>query len=331
MASDSSQLLYLCPICSEPFRDERSCRNHIKASNSDGHGGVNGFTMDRPLDVREPSIEEVPADEWLEEVEEWVRLEAGEKTQVPYGEVAERTDLPKSYVVWALRHELDRTPVKKDGTRDTRTATSWEDLTDKQQHTLLAWAYFPDLSHEEISDLRFSGHGTQNSVSRTIREHGWMLGHPEIETPVEPTSSSDADGSVSMEGDLDDLMDSLERTVPGEEEGEMTEFEKGYEEAVNPGLELGDLDGSAGAGSSTDDPGGEPGEEAASGPDSAASEAHALSGAVHHNGTAVLESELAFEALAAFIETGRYEEARSVFDRATGDSPLDVRWEANDE
>lgn len=328
MPSDSSQLLYVCPICDRPFRSEDECREHITASKSDGHSGWNGHTMGRPLDIRRPDIETYDYDDWESKVRLEVESEYSKQAEVPYAPVAETLDLPEPFVAWYLKYQMDRKPVMEDGAGLHHMALRWDDLTDKQQHTLLAWAYYPELTHKEVAGLKFSGHAYQGTVSQTIRMYGWMLGHPELDTPIQPVEKSEQ-GEVTMTGGVDDMLESLksdeEEEEPEADEEPVPDIEEEMEQEAAELVE--EMEAEAEDEPDEEEP--ESGREPrGSQPESGAPEPGT---ATVSPGVTFLESDLAFEAISALIETGQHEEAREVFRRATGEEELDIRWEAGDE
>lgn len=210
MASDASNLLYLCPYCPQAFRVETDCRDHISELDDGGHNGVNGYDNDRTIEVRHPDIEEEPIEGWQDTVATALSESYEGEIEVPYEAIAEDHDLPQSFVAHELVYTHDREPVDGGGQRlKGKINLRWDQLTDKQQDTLLAWAYFPEKTHAELADMPLSGHDHQGSVSSTIRDHGWMLSHPDANAPISPREEPRHEGTETTEDDLGDLLDGI--------------------------------------------------------------------------------------------------------------------------
>lgn len=321
MAADSTARLYLCPICDAPFRGEDDCRHHITNSKNSGHSGVNGFKMDRPLDVRVPEIEEKPITEWRKAILQTADTLA-EDGEVDYGEVADHTETPKPFAARVLEHDSDLTPAPRRGFG--RVNMEWDDLNQNQKDTLLAWAFFPEHTHRELAEMALTGHEYQGTVSRTVRDYGWMFSHPEIDTPIAPTPEhGGSEGTITTEGEVEaamqhigdsDAHDAQDRTAAQNDEHPTDEYVcdncgKGFDNQMGLSVHEGrwcDADTDAATGEepeSTDttpepDPAPEPEPEPT---------------AVLDGGVAVLDEDTAFETIAALIETGRYDAAESVF------------------
>lgn len=304
--NDSSLALYRCPFCPLLSRDRDEVLDHIEETTEGAHAGMDRGTLDRPIPELFPTIKECPFGDWAEAIRDFARAsdEIEEGDTVNYRAVAETLGLPKSYISYHL-DKLGYEVTSGSGYR--KISASWDQLTDKQQHTLLAWAYFPEYTHDELAEMDYSGHETQSTISKTIREHGWMLSHPGIDTPVYPTEQKDDRGEVEFEGDTEEMLEDLERIVPGE-------AEEPDEEAME----------GAGAPSSTPEPRGERTKEADPEPEPGD---EGGSGMLY----ATLGKDMAYETMCSFIETGRYEEARMLFEQVAENQPVDLRWEGSDE
>ena len=212
MVTESSHTLYLCPVCSRAFREEQECRNHITTSKSDGHSGKNGHDLAGPLDIRYPQPRQFPVERWADVLDNYAEGE-----EVKYVQLADQLDIPAPFAGMKLG-ELGYDPVPHHGL--TRSAKSWDELTEKQQDTLLAWAYFPDLSHEQLADHPLSGHIDQSSVSTTIRRYGWVFSTSMFDTPFSVTEleqDAEVDHTVAVEGDttFEDMMETADLISTG--------------------------------------------------------------------------------------------------------------------
>lgn len=353
MATDTSQVVYGCPFCDVYFREENKCRSHISGSRSGGHSGKNGHDLDRPLDILQPEFESFDFDDWSAQVEVWAednKFEGSEEKVVVEGNLrAEGIDLPKPYVAFELER-LGYTPVDTRG-RKLPERSSWNDVPDKAQELLLVRAYHPDLSTRELFEQGLSPYASKGTTYNNIVRFGWVLSHPDTDTPIEPgtSSSGEENGSVKTEGGTEDMMSRFKSAVESSESDSTAETDQG--EGEEPG-EAADSppepQGSHGkdglppeSGEKTDQrpkrevessrrPDRDEKGTADDGSQSEPVPQDAAEAAILADGTtALLESDLAFEAIAALVKTGRYEEARTVFRRACGEA-YDVRWENDD-
>lgn len=232
MPADDSQVLWFCPICGKPKKSETLVKNHITNSRDEAHKGLKGTTIDREIEWRSPVFEDYPFDEWAEEVENAVEKAATEGGIIPqFSEVTELVEsAPNSYVLWWINQD----EYKFENKRGLHTIhTSWDDLKEEGQHAILAVAYFSDLSYSDLAETNYAGYTTEDSIGRANRDYGWMLSHPEIETPVEPVEYQMHEGKVKSEG-LDRDVDELVEEVNGEavEEPDEAETTPSIEEEV---------------------------------------------------------------------------------------------------
>jgi len=369
MPSDSSLTVYGCPFCRFHSRSEEECRDHITDSVENGHQGVNGHTMDQPLRILTPEVPDFPFGEWEEVMEDYAESVANSSNEVPVsrvkGTTEEHTELPYSYTLFELVRQ-GYTPVDTAGRpMERHVKDSWEDLTDKARDTLLAVVYYPDLDSYDLVEEGLSGYTSAGTTNNYKNRYLWMLAHPDVDTPVHPPDSfGSKESEVSIENSTEELLDSMERVVPGEDSAAEEAEGRIESESPEPDLDeefwswlrykvrasrraieglvmagydskeeldkasmaelrevpgVGDVTaeniklnlipgfgkgGGAEAPSSPPEPQGECAEEEA--PEEFAEPVF------------VLGEEMGFEALCAFIETERYEEARELYDMATG-------------
>lgn len=219
MASDSSQVVYSCPFCREYFLDEKDCRDHIRDTPSGGHSGKNGHTMDTPIEVLHPQVDEIDFGKWEERVAEWIEDAAylDGTVEVEGTLMHDETGLPKPYV----RFEAERqgyTVVDSQGRSAGDIVKSWDDLTDKYKETVLAAAYYPDYTYAELVEEGLSGYNSQGTTSNAVRLYSWMFAHPDVETPIEPTEGEPEEGTVTTNGDVDTMLEGLEGSESEEPE-----------------------------------------------------------------------------------------------------------------
>lgn len=214
MPSDTSQILWFCPLCGKPFKKESLAKNHITNSRQEPHFGKNGETYE--IEWREPQFEEFPFEEWKQEVAEAAEEHAADG-QVNVKQVEEAVDkkIPHSYIIFSL-DRMDYS-IEPHQAKDLA-SISWEDLTDTQQHAILAKVYFTELTLNELAETNYAGYAHQSSISKATTKYGWMLSHPDVDTPVQPIEYIQHEGEVQTNG-VDEAVQEIDR-IGAEEERE---------------------------------------------------------------------------------------------------------------
>jgi hypothetical protein len=185
MATDTSKLIYVCPVCEKFARSMGPVLSHVQDSEDEEHRRLRkrNDELEPLIEFRSPSFDaDINVERWMEEFVEAHEAiaDAGEDWEVSALSSRLSNDIPSSFVAF-VASDFDYEGVH------TKTATCWRDLTTKQQNTLLTWVYYPDKIHSEIASMSCSGHDSQSSVSSTIRKHGWMFYVPGTGTPVSAT------------------------------------------------------------------------------------------------------------------------------------------------
>lgn len=337
MASDTSLVVYGCPFCTEFFRDERQARNHVSAKQDAKHARKSGFDMDETLEVLTPSIPEFDFDDWSSRLAEWAEENHDDDGNVVYTEAVDALDLPGSYVVWWLKRQPEYRSVNSGMQAAHREVIRWDGLTDSKQATLITRAYFPDLYQREIAERFDDTHPSQSQVSQTERRYMWMLAHPDVDTPIYPNDNGDGGGGdMTVEGvesymaeKVADAEDDEDERIPCRNDGCDRTFDE--ESAMYGHLtscEYEDDDDTDDA-TESDDPLVRASQKARGADGTSRREMVEGDASVSTSkGVAFTEPDLTFESIVALIETGRYEEAREMFDRATGAESYDLRWNA---
>lgn len=341
MATDTSLVVYRCPFCPEFFRDSDTARRHISGRSDEKHRNKSGFELDHPLETLVPDIPEFDFDLWADDLE-WYAEEntEGDGLRVPYKDAAEYADCPEPFAVWYYHTKTDYVPAQSDGRRAGNSVPyEWGDIADGAQNVVITKAYYPNVTGTEMVE-EFRGMPSYNpEVYRAINRYMWMLAHPDVDTPVYPVEEDEPEeNDVRLEsGDVYEMLEEwtdekgvdltdeeVEEEMHAVDEEELLEDDEtecgecGEKECICPDDESvaweedGDYAETAAAGMGESEPARMSGDARVS----------------TSSGVAFTEPDLTFESIAALIETNRYEEARRLFDRATGAEEYDLRWEA---
>lgn len=281
MADDVSNLLHFCRTCGDYFTIREGARKHYldehtNAEHDEHRNKLSTEELDTRLVTQSPEWREYDFDGWRTKVLDWANDEPGKD----YRDFTGEHDIPSGYVI-RLMEEEGLFPKPRVGVSNT--PLTWDELSESAQASVLADVYFPDQSHNQIADSVVGGADEQSSISAAVRKYGWMLNHPDIDTPVspwEPTKSEE--GEITWEFDAE----SGPVAQPAESETETGE------RAADVAAEIMETPTKS---EEPDSPGATPrvdGEKMA----------------IHGPGEA-------FEIVAALIESERYERARAIVER----------------
>lgn len=185
MPDDVSNVIYHCWKCDATFLKPEPANKHAVQE----HGSANS------IDVRSPTVPEYRFDQWRATVEEAANEYDGDR--IPYVAIAEEHDLPRNYVAYTLK-SLGFTPAMRNGGIASRVKYAWDDLSEDFRKAVLAKAYFPDYDDDELTELPGVPDNSGNNW-QAWEKYGWMLAHPDIETPNDVEEYEDGGEEETVE------------------------------------------------------------------------------------------------------------------------------------
>lgn len=185
MPDDVSNVIYHCWKCDATFLKPEPARKHA----------VQEHDFAESIDVRSPTVPECQFDEWRAMVEESANEYGGDRA--PYVAIAEEHDLPRNYVAYTLK-SMGFTPAMRDGNSARRVKYAWDELSEDTRKAVLAKAYFPDYQLDELARLPDVPKNGGN-IWQAWEKYGWMLAHPDIETPTDNEEYEDGGEEKTVE------------------------------------------------------------------------------------------------------------------------------------